>query len=588
MTKLLRTTLATTLSVCLAAGLGACSTDDDPREGLAQHTPGAVGIVGGTPQRGGTLTVLADQDFPHLDPARNWVMPAMDFGIRLLYRTLVTFKAEPGRGGTEIVPDLATDLGRPSQGGRVWTFTLKKGLKYEDGSPIRAQDVKYNVERSFAPQLSGGPDYARRYLAGTEGYEGPLDGEHLDSIETPDDRTIVFRLNRPVSEFSQIATLPTFSPVPPAQEKGTRYDLRPFSSGPYKIEKYSKRERMVLIRNPHWDPATDPVRKAYPDKIVVRMGRNGAHIDDRLIASEGEDASSVQWSDTQPDSMPELLADTSKSALRKRLVAEITGCTDMLHLNTSKPPFDDSTVRKAVQYAINREDQVATRGGPALNEPATSYLPPTLTGGDRANPLDLSPTGNPGRARELLAEAGLKQGVNADFTVSREDTARAQAIQKDLSHIGINVRIQIVDPAVYFDTIGDTRKAPDMSLSGWCPDYPSGATFLPFLFDGRTIKEKGNQGNYSQFRDGETMERIDEISVMADATQANQAWRELDRQIMRKSPAIPLLWERRPLLVGNNIAGAFGHSVWSGQLDYAVIGLKHPEKSPDDRGSNAS
>jgi peptide/nickel transport system substrate-binding protein len=282
--------------------------------------------------------------------------------------------------------------------------------------------------------------------------------------------------------------------------------------------------------------------------------------------------------------MSEVLADASESALRKRLVAEITGCTDMLHLNTSKPPFDDSTVRKAIQYAINRKDQVTARGGPALNEPATSYLPPTLTGGDRVNPLDLSPTGDAGRARELLAEAGRERGITADFAVSREDTARAQAIQKDLSRVGINIKIQVVDPAAYFDIIGDTRKAPDMSLSGWCPDYPSGSTFLPFLFDGRTIKEKGNQGNYSQFRDSGVMERMDEISAMTDAAQANQAWRELDQQIMRKSPAIPLLWERRPLLVGSNIAGAFGHSVWSGQLDYAVIGLKSPTKSPADRG----
>lgn len=118
-----------------------------------------------------------------------------------------------------------------------------------------------------------------------------------------------------------------------------------------------------------------------------------------------------------------------------------------------------------------------------------------------------------------------------------------------------------------------------MAISGWCPDYPSAATFLPFVFDGRTIKPKGNQGNVSQFRDKAVERRMDEIAAMSDATAANKAWTALDREIQRTSPAVPLLWERKPLLVGDNIAGAFGHPSWTGQFDFAVIGLKDPSRS---------
>ncbi len=294
MTKRTQLALATAVVAALALGASGCS---DPKKG-ANSGPSAANpaaandgkTLGGTPVKGGTLTVLSNQDFAHLDPARNWVMPAMDFGTRLLYRTLVTFKAEPGKGGSELVPDLATDLGTPSNGGKTWTFTLKEGVKYEDGSPVKAQDIKYNVERSFAPDLTGGPDYAAQYLAGTEGYKGPLDGKHLDSVKTPDDRTIVFELKRPVAEFSQTATLPTFAPVPQSQEKGTQYDARPFSSGPYKIETYDRDKKLVLVRNEHWDQKTDSVRKAYPDKFVVVMGLKGGQVDDRIIAGEGADA----------------------------------------------------------------------------------------------------------------------------------------------------------------------------------------------------------------------------------------------------------------------------------------------------------
>ncbi|MEV7489370.1 ABC transporter substrate-binding protein [Streptomyces anulatus] len=575
-TRMLSASLSTSLALAL---LGACSTQGGDDRDPDRRQPGvATGtVIGGTPKRGGTLTVLSNQDFAHLDPARNWVMPAMDFGTRLIYRTLTTFRAEPGKKGSEIVPDLATDLGRSSDGGRTWTFTLKPGLVYEDGTPIRARDIKYNVERSFAPDLAGGPDYAQRYLADAEGYAGPLDGKHLDSIRTPDDRTIVFSLNRPVAEFSYTVTLPTFSPVPESREKGVQYDLRPFSSGPYRIESYARGKKLVLVRNTHWDAATDPVRKAYPDRIVVIQGLKGGQIDDRIIESAGVDASAVEWSDLQPSSVAKVLP---KPEIRQRLSAERTGCTDMLALNTSRAPFDDPKLRLAMQYAVDKEAQVTANGGPALNDIATAYLPPSLTGGRAAAPVHGgTATGDVKKAEKLLAEAGRADGFDTTITVSTGDKTRAEALQQSLSRVGIRLRIETVDPSVYYDTIGDTANAPDMAISGWCPDYPSAATFLPFVFDGRTIKPKGNQGNVSQFRDKAVERRMDEIAAMSDATAANKAWAALDREIQRTSPAVPLLWERKPLLVGDNIAGAFGHPSWTGQFDFAVIGLKDPSRS---------
>ncbi|MFI6446848.1 ABC transporter substrate-binding protein [Kitasatospora sp. NPDC050543] len=580
MTRRTHAALAAAIAATLTLGLGACSkTTKDSAGGVGGSTkaPGAASgsIVGGSPVKGGTLTVLSNQDFAHLDPARNWTMPNMDFGIRLLYRTLVTFKAEPGAAGSDLVPDLATDLGRSSDGGKTWTFTLKDGLKYEDGNPIKAADVKYNVERSFAPDLTGGPDYAAQYLADADGYKGPLTGQHLGSIETPDEKTIVFHLKRPVAEFSYTATLPTFSAVPQSQEKGTQYDLRPFSSGPYKIETYDRGKQLTLVRNANWDAATDPVRKAYPDKIVVVEGLKGGQVDDRLIASEGADASAVEWPQIRPESVAKVLP---KTDVKSRLVAEMTGCTEMLYLNNAKAPFDDPKVREAMMYAVDKEAQVTAFGGPALTDIATSYLPPALTNGVRADPLKIAPAGDPAKAKELLAATG-KSDLKVTLTVSTGDKTRGEALQQSLAKAGIQVTINTADPSVYYDTIGDTKNAPDLSMTGWCPDYPSGATFLPFVFDGRTIKEKGNQGNYSQFRDQPTMDRIDQIAAMPDVKDANAAWLALDQDLLKKAPAVPTLWQRRAILVGTNIAGAYGHPVWTGMLDFATIGLKDPSKS---------
>ncbi|MEU2873232.1 ABC transporter substrate-binding protein [Streptomyces olivoreticuli] len=578
MNKRTRTALTATLAATLALGVSGCSGGRQSHGGDGGKNPAAANegtAVGGIPHKGGTLTVLSDQDFTHLDPARNWVMNDMDFGTRLLYRTLVTYRAAPGSQGSRLVPDLATDLGTASADARTWTFHLKQGVRYEDGSPVTAQDVKYNVERSFSPDLPGGADYAARYLAGAEGYRGPAQGGHLDSIRTPDDRTIVFELRKPFAEFPYATAMPTFAPVPQARDKGPQYDNRPFSSGPYKIDSYDRGKKLVLVRNDEWDPRTDEVRKAYPDRLVVVTGLKANQIDDRLIASQGADASAVPWGALRPESAAKVLPDAE---VGRRLIAESTNCTDMVQMHTGRAPFDNVEVRRAVQYALDRDAVLTASGGPAFNDLSTAYMPAALFGGKQPDTLKIPATGDTAKAEQLLKEAGRPDGISTKMTVSSGDKGRAEAIQQSLAEAGIKVTIETVDPSAFYATIGDTKNRTDMVYTGWCPDYPSGSTFLPFVFDGRFIKEKGNSGNHSLFRDEAAMKRMDRIADMTDAKEADKAWRQLDGEILSEAPAVPVLIRRWPLVLGTNIAGAYGHASFGGQLDYATVGLKDPAK----------
>ncbi|MFH8368416.1 ABC transporter substrate-binding protein [Streptomyces sp. NPDC018031] len=578
MNKRTCTALAAAVAAALVLGTAGCSDGRRSGGGNGKNpaTANLGAVIGGTPQKGGTLTVLSNTDFTHLDPARNWVMSDMEFGTRLLYRTLVTYRAAPGTKGGELVPDLATDLGTPSDGARTWTFRLKKGIRYEDGTPVTAQDVKYNVERSFSPDLPGGADYAARYLKGAEGYRGPAEGKHLDSIRTPDDHTIVFELRKPFAEFADATVMPTFAPVPREKDTGPGYDNRPFSSGPYKIETYQRNKKLVLVRNPHWDPATDGIRKAYPDRLVMVMGLKPNQIDDRMIASQGADASAVPWYALRPESAAKVLPN---AGVRERLLAESTNCTDMLQMHTGRAPFDDPRIRRAVQYALDKEVVVTASGGPAFNDVSTAYMPATLFDGKQPDTLRIPATGDVERAKRLLAEAGKPDGLSTKLTVSIGDKGRGEAIQQALGKAGIKVTIETVDPSAFYATIGDTAGRTDLVYTGWCPDYPSGSTFLPFVFDGRYIKEKGNTGNHSLFRDDATMRRMDEIAAMTDAGKAAAAWRDLDGDILAQAPAVPVLVRRWPLVVGDNIAGAYGHTSFGGQLDYASVGLKDPAKA---------
>ncbi|WP_189250245.1 ABC transporter substrate-binding protein [Streptosporangium pseudovulgare] len=554
------------LALAVLSATAACGggTPAAERSGNRSQAPA------GEAARGGTLTILSNQDFSHLDPTRNWTMPEMDFGLRYLYRSLVTYKSEPGPASLQIVPDLATTVGEMSDGGRTWTFTLKDGLKYEDGSPVVAADVKYNVERSFAPELPGGPNYARLVLTGGEKYRGPYRDGSLKSIETPDEKTIVFHLDRPVAEFPYYATLPTFAPVPRARDTKAQYDNRVFSSGPYKIDTYDRGKQLVLSRNEHWDPATDPVRKALPDRVVVKQGLRQSVIVDRLIADQGEDRTAVTYADVNGESFAKILTNPK---VRARFHNEIRGCTDTLAMNTARAPFDNPKFRLALQYAIDKEAYQTVKGGPASGTVATAYLPPSLSGGVPQDTLKIPPTGDVAKAKALIAESGVTTPVKVTMYASTGDKGAATAIQESLRRVGVETEISTFDPSVYYDTIGDTARFDGLALYGWCQDYPSGSSFIPMLFDGRTITDKGNSGNVSLFRDKETMDRIDGIRAMTDLKAADRAWVDLDAEIMKKTPMVPLLWLRKPLLTGSKVGGAFGHLIWSGQFDYAALGV---------------
>ncbi|SFI65534.1 peptide/nickel transport system substrate-binding protein [Streptosporangium canum] len=565
--------LKTTVGTCLLAAAllsvsTACGGGKAPAsQGSGEASQPSTGAAG----KGGTLTILSNQDFAHLDPTRNWTMPEMDFGLRYLYRSLVTYKAEPGAASLAVVPDLATTTGEMSDEGKTWTFTLKDGLKYEDGSPIVAADVKYNVERSFAPELPGGPNYARLVLKDAEKYKGPYKDGSLKSIETPDDRTIVFRLKRPVAEFPYYTTLPTFAPVPRAKDTKAQYDSRVFSSGPYKIDTYDRGKELVLSRNEHWDPATDQVRKALPDKVVVKQGLRQSVIVDRLIADQGDDRTAVTYADVNGESFSKILTNPKVKA---RFHNEIRGCTDTLAMNNTMAPFDNPKFRLALQYAIDKESYQTTQGGPAAGEIATAFLPPSLSGGVAQDTLKIPATGDVERAKALIAESGVATPVKIKMYASTGDKVAATAIQESLKRVGVETEINTFDPSVFYDTIGDTAKFDGMALYGWCQDYPSGSSFIPMMFDGRTITDKGNSGNMSLFKDQETMDRIDAIYAMTDLKAADRAWVDLDAAIMQKAPMIPLVWARKPLLAGSKVGGAFGHLIWSGQFDYATLGIR--------------
>ncbi|MFJ7490293.1 ABC transporter substrate-binding protein [Streptomyces sp. NPDC097727] len=555
----------------VAAGAAACGPQDSKDSG---GNSGAAAAPG----KGGTLTVLNSKPQEDFDPARLYTSGGGNVPS-LVFRTLTTRNREDGAAGAKVVPDLATDLGTPSKNATVWTYTLKDGLKYEDGTAITSADIKYGIERSFAAELSGGAPYLRDWLIGGADYQGPYkDKKGLDSIETPDAKTIVFHLDKPEGEFPFLATQTQTTPVPKAKDKGTKYEEHPISSGPYKVVKNEgDGERLVLERNPHWSAATDEERKAYPDRIDVRSGLDSAVINQRLSASQGADAAAVT---TDTNLGPaELAKVTGDKKLAARVGTGHFGYTNYIAFNPKVKPFDNPKVRQAISYAVDRSSVVNAAGGSSLAEAATTFLPDQKAFG--YTPYDHFPagkSGNAAKAEELLKEAGYPKGLTVTLTHSNDkDFATspeiATALQEALKKAGITVKLRGLESNDYSDTVYNVKSEPGFFLGGWGADWPSGGPFFAPIFDGRQIVKAGYNFNSAQLNDPAVNKEIDEINKLTDLSAAAKRWGALDEKVGEQALTVPLFHPVYKRLYGEAVKNVV-ISDWTGVLDISQVAVK--------------
>lgn len=495
----------------------------------------------GTDDEDTTLYILTTDTQLGFDPATSIYFPTTWGG--LVSRRLTNWSTESGT--VEVVPDLATDIGTPNEDGTVWTYTLKDDIFFEDGTPITSADIKYGVERTFSPDLAGGLHYHQGLLLGGSEYTGPFDGATLDSIETPDDKTIVFHLNAPFGDWPWVAAMNPFAPVPVGEGTDIEaYDVQPISSGPYRIESNDAGSETVLVRNEHWDPATDPTRTADPDRIVFRQSQNPTTIAQSIISDTGDAQTSLN---AYQLGGAELALAHADPAAEERLVTSDGGVLYYTALNNDSEELSDPLVREAVQYAVDRDSIVVAVGGADAAAPATTVISPGIPGHED---FDLYPR-DVDKAKELLAQAGYPDGVTLDLWVANEDTAAAEALQQSLAEANITVNITPLDIGVlYGDAMGGNNPDYDLFLSWWIPDYPSANGTIPLMFLSQYID---GGYNLSRTNDPALDTAINDAIVTTDLADASAKWSTIDEEIMGSASMLPLYLTRNSFLHGSGI-----------------------------------
>jgi peptide/nickel transport system substrate-binding protein len=509
--------------------------------------------------RGGTLRVLSADPELRLDTA-DTIRSTI---ARAYARTLYGYNLSgPPEQATVPVPDIASGY-QLSADQRTYTFTLRPGVRYAPpvDREVTATDFITAIQRLYKNQT---PSWWQQYadlIAGASRFGAGKAGR-ISGLTAPDARTLTITLAQPAGDFLSILALPGFAPVPGEYAAkyavGENYAGHVVGTGPYTPTTYIPGKTVVLDRNPNWDPATDPLRKAWVDRIQIRLGVSIPSIQQAI---EREDADLSLSSHVPQVRVDALRADPERS---RRLSVNTTGSLLFLVLGTHKKSgaIADVRVRQAVNYAI---DKVAYRDAIAGRYAATGELASTiLAPGSLGYRLyDLYPTpggrGDPAKARALLAEAGYPNGLTLGFaTLGGRLAAGTKAIKESLKKAGIDLKVTTNrewDP--HFEALGNRAKRLEHQLaqSGWLLDYlgdNARQSIVP-QYDSRIGPAKS--ANFSEYHNPTVDRQIDRALAEPVRDRRAALWAEIDQRIMRDAPLVPLVWENYSYLWASRVHG---------------------------------
>jgi peptide/nickel transport system substrate-binding protein len=571
------------LGLATAFGLAACGESAAPQSSQSSQYNAAIGnTVRSSGASGGTITFDNSSVPDSTDPGNTYYANQWNV-VRLYGRTLVTYKSEPGAAGNQIVPDLATSLGKVSANGLTWTYHLKPNLKFEDGTAITSKDVKYAIERSYAKDvLPNGPGYYSLLLKDPN-YPGPYKDKAPDklgliSVETPNDTTIVFHLQKPFADFDYVAALPQTVPVPPAKDKGANYQLHPVSSGPYKFQSYQLDKQYTLVKNPNWKASTDPNRKQLANKIVFKLNVNADTIDNNLL--HGFADVDVAGTGVQAAARAEIL---SSPRLKNNADNALSGFLWFTYINTKVKPLDNVHCRRAVQYAADKVAYQTAYGGPvAGGQIASTVLTPNIVGYQKFDLYEATtkPHGDVTKARQELQECGQPNGFSTTmaFRTDRpKEKATATAQQEALSRAGIKLTLQGYPSGKYYTNFAGVpnyvhQHNLGLAIGGWAPDWPDGYGMLYYVTAGPAIQEAGNT-NISELDNAQVNQMFEKAVATKDPTARNKIWSQIDRKVMEEAVILPGVYAKSLLYRSPDLTNVFVHNYYA-MYNYSTLGKK--------------
>ncbi len=504
--------------------ISACGDDDDD---------GGGGGGGGGAKEGGSITIAETSQPDYMDPALSYTVNGWE-PLSTVYTGLVAYKRAEGEEGSQLIPGLAQELPKVSEDGLTYEMTLRDGLKYSDGSAVKASDFERTIQRVLNLESGGSAFYLG--IKGAEAYvkNGKAEAD-IPGIETDDNAgTITVTVNEPDGTFSNVLAMPFAALVPGDTPFKNLTENPPPGVGQYKITESVPNRQFVLEKNklfPDLGPDNPPAKI---DKITALIVKNAQRQAQDVISGKLDYMQDPPPADIKPE---------VKAKYSDRYEEITTASTYYMFMNTQVAPFDDPKVREAVNWGVDKPGLARIFAGETT--PGCSFLPPGMPGYDEALDVEDCPFGNPNeppdleKARQMIKDAGV-DGTDVTVWGNNDDPTDkvTEAYADMLTKMGFNAKPKILDGGVYFQTIGNQKTEAQTGFANWFQDFPHPKNFM-FLVDGASIQPTNNQ-NFGNVDDPEITKGIAELNGEPELTQeVSDQWKDLNNKLVERAWIVP-------------------------------------------------
>jgi len=455
----------------------------------------------------------------YMDPALYYTVAAYQLD-NYVWTGLVGYKHVAGPDGATLVPYLAESMPKISADGKTYDFTLRKGLKYSDGSPVKASDFRYTIERDFKMDSPGVGFYSDiSGVSGPTGFATTKKG-HISGIITDDaKRTITIKLDQPRGYFLYILAL-EFSHVVPTGTPASDQSTHPIpATGPYMIKSYTPSRSFTLVRNPNYNNQIPTMPSGNPDKVVGKILTDPVAAYQQVIGGQAD-------YDYQP--VPNDRLQEAQTKYKDQLRIYTNANTYYYALNNAIPPFNNIKARKAVQLAID-PNAIISGIYAGLGRPTENFLPPSYPQYKKIDAwkFDLA------KAKQLVQQSGTA-GQNVDVYGPNEDPSKAttEYLANQLTKIGYKTKLHLLSHQVYFQTIGNQATKAQAMFTDWFQDYPHPLDWFDTLLNGNRITKTHNN-NVGNVKVPSVDKEIEALKKETQNTpEVNARWAKVDKDLM--------------------------------------------------------
>jgi peptide/nickel transport system substrate-binding protein len=565
-----RTAVLLTMGVVVALLAAGCGGGGNKSSNNGSSTSSSAS---GSGAKGGTFIMLANAaPSGSPDPQVNYTLNEWQLLI-VTHDGLVGFKHAGGAEGSKLVPDLAESIPQPQNGGKKYTFTLRQGIKFSDGTPVTPADVKATFLRLF--KIKNSPNAGTWYnvIKGGDACVKKPASCNLDQGIQISGNKITFNLTRGDPEFLDKLAVPFAFILPKSTPATKNVDIPPAGTGPYKFVQYSATKQIKLVRNPffkEWSADAQPAGN--PDVIVEKFGLS---LEAETTAVENNQA------DLMVDQPPaDRLNELGQKYASRVHISPLTA-TYYFAFNVNQPPFNNLKARQGVNFATDRNAIVKIVGGPKLAVPTCQILPPNFPGYQPYCPY----TKNPGsgkwsapdmqKAQQLIDASGTKGApvkVNTDTT----DTDKAMGLYFVglLKKLGYKASLQALSPDIQYAYIQNSKNKVQFAFSDWYQDYPAASDFLNILLGCGSIHPNSNSSpNIAQFCDKGIQSQMDQAGIksITDPKGGNALWAKVDKAVTDQAPWVSMYNPKWIDFVSSRVKGYEWSPQWFMMIQKASI-----------------